>query len=109
MFNVDIANERRDDLKSYFSYKCRFCLRLRSEPDTDSSDVNKSAVCGIVAMGGGWDVSPQPFRRGRFTAAVSPPALSPRGRFAAAVSPPFESHHSCHDRFNIYRVCNPHF
>jgi hypothetical protein len=46
---------------------------------------------------------------GRFAAAVSPPALSPWGRFAAAVSPPFESHNSCHDRFNIYRVCNPHF
>jgi hypothetical protein len=54
MFNVDIANERHDDLKSYFSYKCRFCLQLRSEPDTDSSDVNKSAVCGIVAMGAGF-------------------------------------------------------
>jgi hypothetical protein len=34
-----------------------------------------------------YDVSPQPFRRGRFAAAVSPPAVSPLGQFAAAVSP----------------------
>jgi hypothetical protein len=27
------------------------------------------------------------FRRGRFAAAVSPPAVSPLGQFAAAVSP----------------------
>jgi hypothetical protein len=34
-----------------------------------------------------YGVSPQPFRRGRFAAAVSPPVVSPLGQFAAAVSP----------------------
>jgi hypothetical protein len=46
---------------------------------------------------------------GRFDAAVSPRPIRRQPFPHGDVSPPFESHHSCHDRFNIYRVCNPHF
>jgi hypothetical protein len=56
-YDVDIINEKRYGLKSYFSYKCTICGlegTFSSEPDTDSSEINKSAVCGIIAMGAGF-------------------------------------------------------
>jgi hypothetical protein len=56
-YDVDIINEKRYGLKSYFSYKCTICgleWTFSSEPDTDSSEINKSAVCGIIAMGAGF-------------------------------------------------------
>jgi hypothetical protein len=56
-YDVDIINEKRYGLKSYFSYKCTICGlegTFSSEPDTDSSEINKLAVCGIIAMGAGF-------------------------------------------------------
>jgi hypothetical protein len=44
----------KDDMaETYFSYKCTVCGlegTFSSEPDTDSSEINKSVECGIVAM-----------------------------------------------------------
>jgi hypothetical protein len=56
-YDVDIINEKRYGLKSYFSYKCTICGlegTFSSEPDTDSSEINKSAIRGIIAMGAGF-------------------------------------------------------
>jgi hypothetical protein len=53
-YDIDIVNERRYSLKSYFSYKCTLCGLERafsSESDSDSSEINKSAVCDAMGSG----------------------------------------------------------